>query len=1790
MRDTQSAKRRLVVFGLLAATTTASWGCDDASDAAVPTGVGAVQDGNAGASGTAGASGSAGAPEEPGPACTPVPEEVAKRRRCVSDDQCPCGAHCELGLCEASCSAALPCAAGLSCDAFGRCRDAGSIAAARVARVAPGTAARVAARTRVVQLGDDGTATVRVTRRDASPQRAIAGGGFLVSCAAGAPAAAECSLGEGKAGEEVTLSVSADPAAPKPPTTPGFVQLVSPTGATSLSVFPRAAAAVAPTLEPVSAAFRGTARLIDAGLGANARPITLPLRAELHAVSATTGLLVIRDGSRTLHPSGVWIGAVTYAPDGTANVAFPAHRAAGGSSVAGVQAEVLASVDPTPLALGGDRATRPIASLSPTVRFGGVTDGPPPSVTWSITLTFEDAPLSAPPSLPEAAAPTQEVSAAKQTRSGWELALQGLLTTPFGSLDAAAKVPLFKEVYQSQGSLQACGLSVDDVMGLADQAWADAGLASPITVSGDAKTSTWPGSDLHGTGSTGLVRDLVEHLYWQAALPGFSPPRGAASELALSITPSPTRPASLPDPLADAIPCGFAMPDARVTFTRVSPASDDCPSTLELPLPERPLSVCDDLAASIGCEPVLLDAPAGTAPSLATLEPGSHFRTIDKTDSSNTCDYALPTSFALPPSQITAVCRLRPRGTLCAERALCRAAGQPTDQDVRSLGANLSPVLLDSACTSGNVAEPDGPSFQLNLDRTTEDPSSVVSRDEMLSACLTDLQQLHDAPDFGGDKDRTALDRSVKNLCVDPAATMLALGELARVVRAGQAADTRAHRMFQRVLQRYLGVHAYIARTSTAQEQLRDVLVASGKPAPPAMLDVLARSLGVFDLVLSPRIADALLHLPGEALFDPDYRPSVGAVNPNPSATEEQLEAVPLTLEETLLAQLGLAQAIEDRAILAGKLDDGGRVGELLGRVPVVRALTRELRRKAVSAQAARPLPPWIKRLDETSRAVDAAVNRLLATQARVAAGLNPLGIEDADLPLYFSTASTDPKARFTAMSSYLVGTGPGDKLAWAPASIADAQAAYQLAETAYSAQQDRLFQRKKAAADVDQDLFNAKIEYGNRVCNYCGCTMAPKDLLDEWTDFDMYTCHLSHAPGCDPDPAKLAAAVPLVDLEYQLCVVQERLGVATDASAPVASDPDIDAVARALRNGATLSYPVPCPGTGIAACMSAGPATARLRVDGFSPPSNLAAELPGDVVATSGAAAWLGAYQNSDEARAKATCAAAFPTANRALPRNADLAKNAENPLCYRGSIGQQIATLRTLSLAVDAARSELSAQSEAYDIAMQSCLSLAKGNARIDEANADFTEIQVGLYAGKAAAETAADALEAAADCVPEDPGEGLAALLGLGELACSFQIAAATAKGVAHALEATIESLALKHDDLVTKIAGETEVDRCLIEARSNLVNVKTQSIVIAQSVNDLRAAQMVLNELQISADSDFQEGKAVLAAIQGRAVTPPAFDFWLDDKLTDYKRKLRIARRATYLAVRAVEYEYQASLPLRQTVLDAQTAGQLSEVLDTLRTTTGTLKINGAFPSGSRVAISLREQLLQLRDQTSLPEGEQTLSLAERFRIALMRPDYQVFDAKGVYLGQQIPFSIAPFEALGQKQQAGVAPIFAQNNCAERIWSVNANILGNALVNTPQAEIQILQRNTFYSQWCVPPEDGAQFQTASIRPTVNLLRDPSYGETLGSVDVGKPLDETQTFTRARIAARGDVPAATFQSDAYTDGHSDELAARAMFSDYVLFLPASSLSTGPSSVGIDLTRIEDITLRVDYVSVAK
>lgn len=384
-------------------------------------------------------------------------------------------------------------------------------------------------------------------------------------------------------------------------------------------------------------------------------------------------------------------------------------------------------------------------------------------------------------------------------------------------------------------------------------------------------------------------------------------------------------------------------------------------------------------------------------------------------------------------------------------------------------------------------------------------------------------------------------------------------------------------------------------------------------------------------------------------------------------------------------------------------------------------------------------------------------------------------------------------------------------------------------------------------------------------------------------------------------------------------------------------------------------------------------------------------------------------------------------------------------------------------------------------------------------------------------------------------------------------------------------------------------------CFNDAEMHLVGADTQLKRIERAKLDLSRALLKFQNNQKVLDRLIVEGRRRVQNEKARDRASLWNNIWEDlyegnkaehaGKVSAHRTNMRRAQRMLYLVVRAVEYEWQVSSKYGPEVLKATTPAQLETVLTAIRADIGTGGIGGQPPEDRHVELSLKKQLLQLAGREGWPVGQHTLSDTRRFQALLTSPRYAHYDKSGAYDGQLIPFSIAPLGVLSLGD-AGSIPILAGSQCGERIWSVNMTLHGENLMTdgATYTSVQLLKKNTFYSQWCSDPGSGAPLQMSSVRPSLNLFNDPVEGGSVGTSNTNE-----SEYARALVDAYFNVSRADFEKESYSEGSSEELAARALYGGYALFFPKERLSIDGSS-GLRLNRIEDILLRFDYVSAAK
>lgn len=377
-----------------------------------------------------------------------------------------------------------------------------------------------------------------------------------------------------------------------------------------------------------------------------------------------------------------------------------------------------------------------------------------------------------------------------------------------------------------------------------------------------------------------------------------------------------------------------------------------------------------------------------------------------------------------------------------------------------------------------------------------------------------------------------------------------------------------------------------------------------------------------------------------------------------------------------------------------------------------------------------------------------------------------------------------------------------------------------------------------------------------------------------------------------------------------------------------------------------------------------------------------------------------------------------------------------------------------------------------------------------------------------------------------------------------------------GAAKALiDAQISAAVRDNDRIVADIQLQTAAESChavVAQANSDMVGAfETLRTGLFSSAERIAAR----DDLRRKLVQTVIDGRQAVGREKRREIEPFQHDLWLDERTDRYLSDFATAKRFVFLALRALEYEFQQSVALRQDVVRAESPAELRSAFDLLRREQATRTINRARPEQHSVVLSLRDDVLGEGIGNSYAERVSAL------REYLNAPE-QVVRADGQILGNGVPFDLWPTGEL-------------EYRCGERLWSVTASLQGEAFgVSEPSIPMFLLKRNTFASQWCDGHGEGLQF--ASLKPSAEVLQE--YG------NVGETA-ETSEYSWAMLRPWLNAPRSDFYRSSYQEGASDELAGRGLFGEYVLLFPENGLL----GEGFDLSKIEDVLLRFDYLSVS-
>ncbi len=1139
---------------------------------------------------------------------------------------------------------------------------------------------------------------------------------------------------------------------------------------------------------------------------------------------------------------------------------------------------------------------------------------------------------------------------------------------------------------------------------------------------------------------------------------------------------------------------------------------------------------------------------------------------------------------------------------ICAQHIICRQEDAPL-----SLGEEDTPYLLTTEtdgphgellCTTGRQQ-----AFPLFAPEPGEPPQKLAAT---MEACVRDLQDFSDESLDDSVVSEDELDSFLSNNgCVSIYRFWAALGALQGQTQAGGNTFPLTNRLWSQWFQTL----TFLVNSRSEISRAADVAEGGEVDEPNLTLaETVDLTLSAAEMVLHPRLNRTLIEQGGSSLAATDYRVALGADAPD----------VPELYRQPVFARMLDLLSAQARAIARGgnKLCGGTSVQDqeevvsrgdrFLARAAPILATTELLKTRAMAVD---PSGVWVNAWERSVSLHVAARNELSEVLEACRENRNPIGISDADLPLVFRNPEGSSQ-RFSAISDFLIGTTPGSS-AWVPAAIDDATEALDAVRDAWIAGIDReLMSQKDRDAQEDREAA-INLRYGEQIVAACGEStgLRARDALA--SDVDPSSCYM--APECRGTEEELIARRSPGNLAYDLCVMgrlqQEQGPVLVKGVSDIWNNQAKDFVKNLSEQG---DLPIPFVRELESFCFWNLDLNAAIQNGIVSEDDEVTPEMIKKVGEktcakidppldnkTDGVAELEKALDGVRMTEIAQQCEGVRNRVQQARPFSVpdscsfteecpvgficdgetckpEVGANPE-PECFSGSLGEHALALRSASLEIDTAKAEMAELNERYNIAMESCFILKAGNAAWEAEVTNHRANMGRLRVAKAAADASAAAMKVASNFF--NPFKG-------GPISAAFGGGAAVATLSASSISAKMDAARERHDASVQRINAAKQEAVCFNDARAHLVGSRSAALRIEAALNESSLALLRMTNDRATLARLIRDGRAELAREQASEVIPLEHDFFVDEKVDFFERKFRIAQRATYLAVRAFEYEYQACEGLRGQVIEATNPKDLDEVLDSLLAGSSAATLDGKRPSDGLAVVSLRDDILRIAPREGF-KGFHDLSRDERFRLMITSPRFAVYDEMGQYAGQRIPFSLAPWD-----DDSDAVALLNGASCAERLWSVNASLQGSDLMverDSSFVEITLQKKNTFFSTLCsgaCADGDGAGRQVASVRPSRNLFADPFFGATTG---IDSSSGEDTGFSAARIRAYEGIDRATLESDDYENGDTSELAGRGLWGDYALFIRAADLSIDGSS-GLALHQLDDILLRFDYVSVAQ
>ncbi len=1085
-----------------------------------------------------------------------------------------------------------------------------------------------------------------------------------------------------------------------------------------------------------------------------------------------------------------------------------------------------------------------------------------------------------------------------------------------------------------------------------------------------------------------------------------------------------------------------------------------------------------------------------------------------------------------------------------------------TPLETRVFGSQVLTVSGDLAAADGSI--PRGIDLAYVADRAMQTGIDAPPAAQLILECLDALERTPVGIAPGAGAYPSYFDGGS---CSSPGHFYAALDALVEGTSYRWSLNTSqaAAGLYERLVAQWLGLIGFLANEGSEAQGLAGTIASAGDDpiaadaagAVPGAAELLDRVAAAWLMVLDREVASRLFALPPGKLGAPDYRPTGAAPI---LAHHEQAVGLPVAVFEAAAQHLKLldghlqAMTYATYGDCAGGIPSGARQNALARAATAIRvslaaeALAVGLYDRATQIECnpaacpsgsvcgpanvcviadgspARAPVAWEERYRTAASLAAAIRERAIGTANDLRDCRNPLGYDEGEVPVFFGDVMGD-SSRFFASSDYLVS-------GWAQPAVAAAESSLAAAREAWLGQRSAATQQTLTDDEVERRREELAARYGRPLIDLCGLEgIEGKDALAAFASGQLRpeTCYVDYqAAACRVPAEELFSQVSSTDAQFQLCLWHEleaQLGLVSPY------DTVADVWWTATVNLSTGTF-------------TAGGETLSI------------------------ATLWdinVSVVDPMEIAGARAACASAvgsggLPTTEDVYPEVADRAA------CYHGQIGEALLGVMAAAKEIDIAEAawddaqaryaqqtlfcietkawvdQRAMLTTAYESHMRKLLDARRSAGFLSQALGGLTRFVVGAVTGNPLG-----ALEGLVDMVWH-PGFGVAEDMDEARVMYDAQMGML---GDNQVLRSCL------HEAAMSKIGIETvalQVERASLEADLHLARYK----------NLVRAAKQTI-----------LEGNAAVAREDDRDVPPIAFHYWLDERMDTFHRDFAWAKRLTYLAMRAVEYEYQVSLPLRDMIVAATHPSQLHDAIVLLQQEQLTRTINNRRPEDSIVVISVRDQLLGLVDTDDPREGERNLSATAKFQERLWSGENSIQADDGTYLGQGLSFTLSETGPL-------------ELRCAERVWRVTATLQGDFATDAPVVPMLLIKRNRFESQWCEGRGDGEPYQVAAMQPASRLFPEDQRG---GSEAAG--IENTTAMMLPWLNVRR----SDFYREEYAEGASEEIAGQGLYGDYILLFPWHGLldtACPPDTPEaecegrFDLRDVEDVLLRFDYLSV--